>query len=78
MGMARAEVLACPYVFNPRGTKTAITRHKYLKLIQRDQFNPKKPNYVSLESIVDMDDEMFCEKVAKRPMQDFYDFQKTL
>ena len=78
MKVGQFEILACPYVFNTRAINTIIKRHKYLEFISRDQFNPKQPNYIPLETLVSVDDHEFCAKLAKTSLAEYYDFQKTL
>jgi len=53
-------------------------RIKFLESLGRAQFDPTQPNYVSPEMLTAGDDEVFCEKVAKCPLELYDKFQKTL
>ncbi|KAH0617551.1 hypothetical protein JD844_015927 [Phrynosoma platyrhinos] len=53
-------------------------RHMFLKFLGRAQYDPKEPNYISLEKLVSLPDEVFCAEVAKVEVRDFEIFLKTL
>ena len=53
-------------------------RLEYLKKLGRAQFDPSKPNYVSPESIAQLSDLEFCEKVAKSSVHLYNDFLMTI
>lgn len=53
-------------------------RLRFLESLGRAQFDPTQPNYVSPDMLCDGDDEVFCEKVAKCPLELYDKFQKTL
>nr|XP_018896544.1 PREDICTED: transcription termination factor 3, mitochondrial [Bemisia tabaci] len=61
-----------------RSPRIIRQRHLYLKLIKRDQYDPKKENYVSLQALVDGDDTEFCKNVAKTSVESYNTFLKTL
>jgi mTERF domain-containing protein len=54
------------------------TRYAYLKHLDRLQFDPTKPNYVSLKMMVEHDDREFCQRVAKTSVDDFNKFLRTI
>uniref|UniRef100_A0A8C3WMJ8 Mitochondrial transcription termination factor 3 n=1 Tax=Catagonus wagneri TaxID=51154 RepID=A0A8C3WMJ8_9CETA len=64
-------------VFNTRLFKVK-ERHLFLAYLGRAQYDPAKPNYISLDKLVSMPDEVFCEEMAKASVQDFEKFLKTL
>ncbi|XP_066157049.1 transcription termination factor 3, mitochondrial [Euwallacea fornicatus] len=53
-------------------------RHQFLVKLRRDQFNPRKPNYISLDSMVKGTDMHFAIEVAKSTIEEFNLFLKTL
>lgn len=77
MGLPRELIIA-----NPDGliTRTIILkeRHLFLKSLGRSQYDPHKPNYVSVEMITHGDDSVFCQNVAKTPVELYNLFLKTL
>uniref|UniRef100_A0A8C6BNN5 Mitochondrial transcription termination factor 3 n=1 Tax=Monodon monoceros TaxID=40151 RepID=A0A8C6BNN5_MONMO len=64
-------------VFNSRLFKVK-ERHLFLAYLGRAQYDPGKPNYISLDKLVSVPDEIFCEEMAKASVQDFEKFLKTL
>ncbi|XP_021118329.1 transcription termination factor 3, mitochondrial isoform X2 [Heterocephalus glaber] len=64
-------------VFNTRLFKVK-DRHLFLAYLGRAQYDPAKPNYISLDKLVSIPDEVFCEEIAKASIQDFEKFLKTL
>lgn len=53
-------------------------RHGFLKRIGRAQYNPKLELYVSLNELCRGTNEEFCEKIAKRPYEEFDQYLRTL
>lgn len=53
-------------------------RHKFLKKMDRNQYDPQKPLYVSPNELALLPDEVFAEKLAKRPLADFQNYLRTL
>lgn len=53
-------------------------RHLFLKYLGRAQYDPAEPNYVSLERLVAVPNDVFCVSVALATEEDFERFQKTL
>ncbi|XP_036904132.1 transcription termination factor 3, mitochondrial [Sturnira hondurensis] len=70
-------IVRFPQVFNTRLFKVK-ERHLFLTYLGRAQYDPAKPNYISLDKLVSMPDEIFCEEIAKASIQDFEKFLKTL
>uniref|UniRef100_A0A673V4C4 Mitochondrial transcription termination factor 3 n=1 Tax=Suricata suricatta TaxID=37032 RepID=A0A673V4C4_SURSU len=64
-------------VFNTRLFKIK-ERHLFLTYLGRAQYDPTKLNYISLDKLVSLPDEIFCEEIAKASVQDFEKFLKTL
>ena len=77
MGIGKHLILAHPSALR---TRIALVRqrHEFLKAIGRDQYNPKKPNFVSLKALTSGRDREFCRNVAKVPTAQFNTFLKTL
>lgn len=53
-------------------------RHEFLVKLKRDQFDPTKPNYISLLDLVKGSDVHFATEVAKSTINEFNLFLKTL
>lgn len=53
-------------------------RHEFLVKIDKVQYNPKMPNYVSLMTLVNGTDVEFCTNVAKTSIQAYNTFLKSL
>uniref|UniRef100_A0A8I5N0L4 Transcription termination factor 3, mitochondrial n=1 Tax=Papio anubis TaxID=9555 RepID=A0A8I5N0L4_PAPAN len=70
-------IVKFPQVFNTRLFKIK-ERHLFLTYLGRAQYDPAKPNYISLDKLVSIPDEIFCEEIAKASVQDFDKFLKTL
>lgn len=53
-------------------------RVEYLKKLQRNIFDPKKPGYIKLDALASSitNDEEFCEKYAKTFIEDYNTFLK--
>lgn len=64
-------------VFNTRIFKIK-ERHLFLVYLGKAQYDPTKPNYVSLDKVVSFPDEVFCKEIAKTSVNDFEKFLKTL
>ncbi len=54
------------------------TRCLYLKYVKRQQFDPTKPNFVSLKDLCLKTNDLFCQYVTKTTIQDYLNFMKTL
>lgn len=70
-------IVKFPQVFNTRLFKIK-ERHSFLHYLRRAQYDPTKPNYISLDKLVSVPDEHFCEEIARASVQDFEKFLKTL
>ncbi|XP_073535746.1 transcription termination factor 3, mitochondrial isoform X2 [Phyllobates terribilis] len=77
MGIPHHMITHFPQVFNTSLLKLK-ERHEFLTFLGRGIYDPKEPNYVSLDKLVSMPDQTFCEEIAKASTQDFEQFQKTL
>lgn len=53
-------------------------RHKFLKTLNKAQYDPTKPRYISLKMLVSGNDEFFCKDVAKVSIAVYNEFLKTL
>ncbi|PZC78819.1 hypothetical protein B5X24_HaOG217145 [Helicoverpa armigera] len=53
-------------------------RHLFLEKLGRSQYDPKKPNYIPLKSMIEDTDVEFCRNFAKCSVNDFNIFLKTL
>ncbi|XP_058131740.1 transcription termination factor 3, mitochondrial isoform X2 [Dasypus novemcinctus] len=70
-------IVRFPQVFNTKLFRVK-ERHLFLTYLGRAQYDPAKPNYISLDKLVSIPDEVFCEEIAKASVQDFEKFLKTL
>ncbi|XP_024427951.1 transcription termination factor 3, mitochondrial isoform X2 [Desmodus rotundus] len=77
MSIPHHVIVRFPQVFNTRLFKVK-ERHLFLTYLGRAQYDPAKPNFISLDKLVSMPDEIFCEEIAKASVQDFEKFLKTL
>ncbi|XP_007933043.1 transcription termination factor 3, mitochondrial [Orycteropus afer afer] len=70
-------IVRFPQVFNTKLFKVK-ERHLFLTYLGRAQYDPAKPNYISLDKLVSIPDEIFCEEIAKASVKDLEKFLKTL
>ncbi|XP_052016531.1 transcription termination factor 3, mitochondrial [Apodemus sylvaticus] len=70
-------IIKFPQLFNTRVFKIK-ERHLFLVYLGKAQYDPAKPNYVSLDKFVSFPDEVFCKEIAKASVNDFEKFLKTL
>ncbi|XP_056378410.1 transcription termination factor 3, mitochondrial [Hyla sarda] len=77
MGIPHHIITHFPQVFNT-GLLKLKERHEFLTFLGRAVYDPTQPNYVSLEKLVSMSDQIFCEEIAKTSIQDFEQFQKNM
>lgn len=77
MSIPHHVIVRFPQVFNARLFKVQ-ERHSFLAYLGRAQYDPAKANYISLDKLVSVPDEIFCEDLAKASVQDFEKFLKTL
>ncbi|KAL0166372.1 hypothetical protein M9458_038216, partial [Cirrhinus mrigala] len=57
-----------------------VLNAKFLRIhyLGRAQYQPSQPNYISLDRLVFLPDDVFCSEVALATLEDFERFQKTL
>ncbi|KAM6170928.1 transcription termination factor 3, mitochondrial [Erethizon dorsatum] len=77
MSIPHHVIVKFPQVFNTRLLKVK-ERHLFLAYLGRAQYDPAKPNYISLDKLVSVPDAVFCEAIANASVQDFEKFLKTL
>lgn len=53
-------------------------RHEYLKYLNRAQYDPKLPNYISILKLVTGNDSEFCMNIAKTSVEMFNSYLKTV
>ncbi|KAJ8953981.1 hypothetical protein NQ314_007174 [Rhamnusium bicolor] len=58
--------------------KRLMERHLFLVKLGRDQFDPKKPNYVALTTLVSETDSYFSTEIAKSSIQAYNAYLKSL
>ncbi|KAG8038729.1 hypothetical protein G9C98_000284 [Cotesia typhae] len=54
------------------------SRHLFLKALKRDQYDPTKPLYVSLDDIASPTDHVFCCKSARTSIELYDMFLRSL
>ena len=54
------------------------SRYAYLKHLNRVQFDPTQPNFISLSNLALHDEQAFCEKFAKATIEEYKKFLKTI
>ena len=54
------------------------SRYAYLKHLDRVQFDPTKPNFVSLKNLIEPNLNEFCSRTAKTTVEDFTNFLKKV
>lgn len=67
---------------NPFGMVNRVSRmrerHLFLKSLGKAQYDPTKPNFISIRMITHGNDASFCEFVAKTSIETYNMFLKTL
>lgn len=76
MKISHQRIVEFPGVFLKR-TFLLRERHEYLVHLNRAQYDPTKPNFVSLEDIATTTDQVFCEMCAKTSIDKYNEFLKT-
>lgn len=76
MGVPHEQILEQPHVLLFREF-IVKQRHDFLKELGKAQYDPKLPNYVSLETLVHGNDVDFCRIVAKTSINVFNAFLKS-
>ncbi|CAF1039172.1 unnamed protein product [Adineta ricciae] len=77
MNLSRERLLDYPPVLK-QSFQQLRTRCLYLKYVKRLQFDPTKPNFVSLKDLCMKTNELFCQHVTKTSLRHYLDFMKTL
>ncbi|XP_028673077.1 transcription termination factor 3, mitochondrial [Erpetoichthys calabaricus] len=77
MGVPHHMICKFPQVLNCKLLRIK-ERHLFLKYLGRAQYDPNLPNYVSLDRLASLTDEVFCREIALATVKDFEIFQKTL
>lgn len=70
-------IVKFPQVLNAKYLRMK-ERHLFLQYLDKAQYDPAKPNYISLDKLVSLPDEAFCTEVATATPKDFELFQKTV
>ncbi|XP_026156212.1 transcription termination factor 3, mitochondrial [Mastacembelus armatus] len=70
-------IVKFPQVLNTKYLRIR-ERHLFLEYLGKAQYDPALPNYISLDKMVSLPDEIFCTQMAMATLEDFYLFQKTL
>lgn len=53
-------------------------RHGFLRKIDRAQYDPRFPLYIPLDELCKGTNEEFCLNLAKRPLEEFESYLRTL
>lgn len=77
MKLSHETIVQSPEVLTIRQYKLR-QRHEFLKKLKRDQYDPTKPLYVPLLSLVAATDQEFVTTVAKSYMEEYEKFLKSL
>lgn len=76
MGISNETIVKNPQILTCREHKLK-ERYQFLQKVNRVQFDPKKPNYVSLLMLVSESDGHFAVEVAKSSIQAYNEFLKA-
>ncbi|XP_026867474.2 transcription termination factor 3, mitochondrial isoform X1 [Electrophorus electricus] len=77
MGVPHSLIAKFPQVLNAKFIRIK-ERHLFLDYLGRAHYEPAHPNYISLQRLVSLPDDVFCTEVALVSLKDFERFQKTL
>ena len=77
MNISRQRLLDYPPILK-QSFQQLRTRCLYLKYLKRHQFDPTKPNFVSLKDLGLKTNELFCQYVTKTSIKHYVNFMKTL
>ncbi|XP_035218957.1 transcription termination factor 3, mitochondrial-like [Stegodyphus dumicola] len=77
MGLSHEQILKFPGVFLKRSFLLK-QRHQYLAHLGRAQYDPTKPNFISLADIATTTDSAFCSICAHTSVDQYNEFLKTL
>ncbi len=76
IGFSHRRILECPWAMRFPVWKVR-QRHEFLKKLKRDQYDPEKPNFVSIDGLVSGLDTDFCKKAAKSSVGLYNQFLKS-
>jgi hypothetical protein len=77
MNFSKEKILQSAQMFNTRLSRMKH-RHQFLKLLGRDQYDEKLPNYVSPEAFYSGTDDEFVVNVCGSTVETYDNFLKTL
>lgn len=77
MGLDNAQLAKTPFILIARLFRIK-ERHGFLKKIGRAQYDPHKPLYVCPDQLCVGVDEEFALNIAKRPVDEFHGYLRTL
>lgn len=77
MHIPHEQILQTPEILTCRQRRLK-ERHQFLVKLKKDQFDPKKPNYIGLIAMVEDNDGQFATEVAKSSAEEYNMFLKTL
>ncbi|CAF1392899.1 unnamed protein product [Adineta steineri] len=77
MNISRQRLIDYPPILK-QSFQQLRTRCLYLKYLKRHQFDPTKPNFVSLKDLSLKTNELFCQHVTKTSPGHYLNFMKTL
>lgn len=77
MEIDNEQLAVSPFILLARNFRIK-ERHGFLREIRRAQFNPQKPLYIPLDILCKGTDEEFAANIAKRPLQEFNNYLRTL
>lgn len=77
MGIDNAQLVKTPFILIARLFRVK-ERHGFLKMIGRAQYDPTKELYISPDQLCMGVDEEFAVNVAKRSLEEFHQYLRTL
>lgn len=77
MNISRERLIDYPPILK-QSFQQLRTRCLYLKYLKRQQFDPTKPNFISLKDLCSKTNEIFCQYVTKTSIEHYRNFMKTL
>lgn len=77
MGIPHEAIAKVPQILTTRRFRLE-NRHQFLKSLNKNQYDPKRENYVGLLSLIEGEDADFCSNVAKVTPETYNVFLKTL
>jgi len=77
MNISRQRLIDYPPILK-QSFQQLRTRCLYLKYLNRQQFDPTKPNFISLKDLCLKTNDLFCQYVTKTSIQHYLNFMKTL